>query len=132
MLIDEIKIKCSPELIASKQHGEIASIVSQGRTEVVSRLGGIGVVMETLGPVNGPALLDALEAMKSTNPAVKWGWYLIERGELDFGSPVTLGMIDMIESRGVIPKEAADALRNISTVPAPVGVQEVVKAMENI
>lgn len=131
-LLDEIKAKCSPELLASKQHGEIAAKVSEGRTRITTRLGGIGVVMETLGPVDGPALLDALEMLKASNPAVKWGWYLIERGELDFGSDVTRGMIDMIEAGGLIGKEAAKALRDIAVVPAPVSVAEVIQAMEGV
>lgn len=131
-LLHEIKAKCSPELLASKQHGEIAAKVSEGRTRIATRLGGIGVVMETLGPVDGPALLDALEMLKASNPAVKWAWYLIERGELDFGSPGARGMIDMIEGGGLIGKEAAQALRNIAVFPAPVSVQEVVQAMEGV
>ena len=127
-LLDEIKAKCSPELLASKQHGEIAAKVSEGRTSIATRLGGIGVVMETLGPVDGPALLDALEMLKASNGAVKWGWYLIERGELDFGSDVTRGMIDMLEGGSVISKEAAKALRDIAAVPDPVTEFDVRKA----
>lgn len=131
-LLEEIQAKCSPELVKSGQHGEIAELISRGRTRVDTRLGGIGVVMETLGPESGPALLDALEQLKVTNSAVKWGWYLIERGELDFGSPVTRGMIDMLEAEQVISAEAAAALRNIAVVPDPVSVQAVVAAMEGM
>lgn len=131
-LLDEIKAKCPPGLVASGQHGEIAALVSKDRTTIVTRLGGIGVVMETLGPVDGPALLDALEGLKASIPAVKWGWYLIERGELDFGSQVTRGMIDMLEGSGAVTAEVAAALRNVAVIPDPVSVQDVVQAMEGM
>lgn len=127
-LLEEIKAK-APELLKSGDHGAIAAKVSEGRTRIGERLGGIGVVMETLGPVDGPALLDALEQMKATVPAVKWGWYLIERGELDFGSQVTRGMIDMLEGSGAVTYDVAKALRNIAAIPDPVTAQQVSDAL---
>lgn len=129
-LLDEIKAKCSPELLASKQHGEIAAKVSEGRTRIATRLGGIGVVMETLGADEGAKVLNKLETLRITNASIKWGWYLIERGELDFGSDVTRNMIDMLEGGGVISKASADLLRKIAVFPAPVSVAEVIQAME--
>lgn len=131
-LLEEIKNKCSPELLASREHGEIAVAVSAGRTRIVSRLGGIGAVMETLGASDGPAVLDALEALKDANPAIRWGWVLLERGELDFGSPVTRQMIGALVSGGVIGAEHGDKLNALAVEPAPVSVQEVIAAMEGL
>lgn len=131
-LLDEIKAKCSPELLASREHGAIAEAVSQGRTAVVSRLGGIGAVIETLGVVDGPAVLDALDSLRASNPAVRWGWVLLERSELDFGSQVTRQLIDSLAACGAMTAEQADKLKALAVVPAPVGVQEVVAAMEGL
>jgi len=41
-LLDEIKAKCSPELLATRDADAIAAAVSVGRTRIVPRLGGIG------------------------------------------------------------------------------------------
>jgi hypothetical protein len=131
-LLEEIQAKCSPELLASREHGAIAEAVSQGRTAVVSRLGGIGAVIETLGVVDGPVVLDALDSLRSSNQAVRWGWVLLERAELDFGSPVTRQLIDSLAAGGVMTAEQAGKLKALAVVPAPVGVQEVVAAMEGM
>lgn len=131
-LLDEIKAKCSPELLASREHGAIAAAVSDGRTSVVPRLGGIGAVIETLGVVDGPAVLDALDSLRSSNPAVRWGWVLLERAELDFGSPVTRQLIDTLAAGGVMTADQANKLKALAVVPAPVTTQDVIAAMEGM
>lgn len=124
-LLEEIQAACSQELIDSKEHGAIAAAVSVGRTKIASRLGGIGAVMEALGPTDGAALLDALEAQAATVPALKWAFTLINRGELDFGSDATRAMIVTL-----IPEPARTALLNVAQVAAPVSVAEVIEALE--
>ena len=113
-LLAEIQTKCSPELIASRDHDAIAAAVNAGRVKVVPTLGGIGTVLETLGPINGAELLDNLEAMAATNSAVKWAFVLINRGELDFGSTATRQMIDLL-----IPGAPGDALKAVAEKPDP-------------
>ena len=124
MLLDEIKQKCSPELLASQDSEAITAQVNQGRTKVVQTLGGIGTVLEALGPVGGAALLDTLEAQAVAVPAVKWAFVLINRGELDFGSDATRGMIDQL-----IQEPARSALKAVAEVPDPVSELEVRKAL---
>lgn len=131
-LLDEIKAKCSPELLASSEHGAIAAVFSEGRTTVVPRLGGIGAVIETLGAVDGPAVLDALDSLRASNPAVRWGWVLLERGELDFGSPVTRQLVDSLAAGGVMTAEQAGKLKALAVVPAPVTTHDVIAAMEGM
>lgn len=131
-LLEEIKTKCSAELLASQDADAIASAVSVGRTRIVPRLGGIGAVMETLGAVDGPLVLDALDSLKGTVPAVKWGWVLLERGELDFGSTVTRQLIDSLTAGGVMTAEQAGKLKALAVVPAPVTTQDVIAAMEGM
>lgn len=123
-LIDEIKAKCSPELLASRDDVAITAHVNQGRTKVATTLGGIGTVLEALGPTDGAALLDQLETMAATVPAVKWAFVLINRGELDFGSAATRGMIDQL-----IPEPARSALKAVAEVADPVTNDDVRRAL---
>ncbi len=122
----DIQAKCSPELLASHDYQAIADAFNVGRTQVVTKLGGIGTVLETLGPVDGAALLDNLEAMADTVSAVKWAFVLINRGELDFGSPATRAMIDQL-----LPADAGAALKAVAEVADPVSAGEVELAMKN-
>lgn len=128
-LLDEIKAKCSPELLASRDSDAIAALVSVGRTSIVPSLGGIGAVMETLGAVDGPVVLDALDSLKATLPAVKWGWVLLERGELDFGSVVTRQLIDGLVMGGVMTEAQGLAIKSLAEQPDPVSEFDVRKAI---
>lgn len=128
-LLDEIKAKCSPELLASRDSDAIAAAVNVGRTSIVPILGGIGAVMETLGAVDGPVVLDALDSLKATLPAVKWGWVLLERGELDFGSVVTRQLIDGLVMGGVMTEAQGLAIKSLAEQPDPVSEFDVRKAI---
>ena len=119
-LMDEIKAKCSAELLAGQDADAIAAAVNVGRTRIAPRLGGIGAVMETLGAVDGPLVLDALDSLKATMPAVRWGWVLLERGELDFGSTVTRQMIDGLVTGGVMTEAQGLAIKALAEQPDPV------------
>ena len=123
-LLDEIRAKCSPTLLASQDTQAIADAVNVGRVKVQPNLGGVGIVMEALGPTAGAALLDQLETMAATVPAVKWAFVLINRGELDFGSTATRAMIDQL----VTDPAAAAALKAVAEVPDPVSEFDVRRA----
>ena len=125
-LLEEIQSKCSVELIASHDYQAIADMVNVGRTKVTQRLGGIGLVLETLGPDGGATLLDALQGQAATVPALKWAWYLIERGELDFGSAATRGMINAL-----IPDPAKSLLLAVAEVADPVTAAQIEVAMKD-
>ena len=53
--------------LVNRDDGVIATALSIGRKKIVTTLGGIGTVLEALGPVDGAALLDQLEP-KSNSP----------------------------------------------------------------
>ena len=124
---EEIKSKCTPEMISEHDFSAIAATVSIGRVKPFSKLGGIGTVLETLGPMDGATLLDSLEAQSVTIPALKWAWVLINRGELDFGSTATRSMINQL-----IPEPARTALLSIAEISDTVTAAEVELAMKNI
>ncbi len=110
--------------LAEGRDGDLAALMSAGRTRVATRLGGIGLVLETLGPTDGAALLDSLYAARDTVPALKWAWTLIDRGELDFGSAVTRAQLDAL-----LPPAAAAALKATAEVADPVDVFAVSAAL---
>lgn len=93
----------------------MAAALSEGRTRVVPKLGGVGVVMEALGPELGAQVLDGLDALRAENSAVKWAWVLINRGELDFGSAATRAMITAL-----LDDPVRSALLAVAEVPDPV------------
>ena len=128
-LLEEIKTKCSAELLAGQDADAIAAVVNVGRTRVAPRLGGIGAVMETLGAVDGPLVLDALDSLKATLPAVRWGWVLLERGELDFGATVTRQMIDGLVMGGVMTEAQGLAIKALAEQPDPVTEFDVRRAI---
>lgn len=113
--------------LQNRDDGAIAAALSAGRTKIAARLGGIGAVLETLGPVDGAALLDSLESMATTVPAVRWAFVLINRGELDFGSPATRAMIDQL-----VPSPAKEALLSLAEVPDIITPHQVAQALEGL
>ena len=125
MLYDDIQA-LDPALVASRDYQAIADALNAGRVKITSKLGGIGLVLETLGPTDGAALLDALEAQAATVPALKWAWVLVNRGELDFGSPATRAMIDAL-----IPEPARTLLKAVAEEPDPVTAAAVEVAVKN-
>ena len=129
-LFEEISA-LDPELIASRDYAVIASTLSIGRRKVVARTGGIGLVLELLGPDVGSVLLDTLQTMTASVPSLKWAWYLIERGELDFGSAATRGMIDSLVTGGAMDINIGNALKAAAEIPDPVGADQVEIAMKN-
>ncbi len=127
-LLDEINAKCSPELIAAKEHGEIARIVSIGRTKPSTREIGNGTILEVLGLVAGNAMLDAINVM----PNFRHVKPLVERGRLVVGSPLVAASLGAFVAGNVITQAHADKLLAIAVEPAPVSVGEVIKAMEGL
>lgn len=129
MTHDEIRaaIAADPALQALvPDTNAIAAALSQGRTRVVPKLGGVGLVMEALGPEVGAQVLDGLDALKAANSAVKWAWVLINRGELDFGSSATRAMI-----AALLDEPVRSALLAIAEEPVQVSEFDVRFAIYN-
>ena len=117
-------------LVAARDSEGVAAAISAGRVKIVSRPIGIGSVLDVLGPANGAALLDALDALRSQVSAIKWAWVLLERGELDVGLASTRGQIDALTGDGLpFTAEAAGAIQALAEVPAPVSAPDVYNAM---
>lgn len=131
-LRDEILAVCTPAELAQRDDAKIAAKVSQGRTRIVNRLGGVGAMMRALGPEAGGSLLNTLESLAASTPSIKWALVLIRDGNLDFGDPATRAQIDLLAGQGVITAAQTAALKGIAVVDAPVSAQDVARALEGL
>ena len=112
-----------------KSPGEIAELLNEPKMVLVERMAELGTPMKYLGAEAGAALLDSMEALAATNPTVKWGLKLLERGALDLSLDSTRAMLDAL-----LPAEAATVLKGLAeqTVTAGVTAQQVIDAMEGM
>lgn len=127
-LLEEINAKCPPELVAAREHGQIAAIVSQGRTRPATTVIGNGTVLELLGLDAGSALLDVIYG----NPAFRHVKPLLEQGRLIVGAQVVRSALEGMVVGGVLARTDADKLLALGVEPDPVSVQAVINAMEGI
>lgn len=116
-------------LVATRNDVAIASALSTGRKKVVSKIGGIGTIMDTLGTEEGANVLDTLNTIKEANRAVFWGWKLLETGGLDFGLPSTRGMIDSLVLAGAISPENGEAIKAVALEDDPISDMDVRRAI---
>lgn len=83
------------------------AIVSWHATEL-----GVGTILDVFGPSAGAALLDVLK--NSTDPAIRWGMHIVERGQLDVSLASTRAQLDALTQTGVITDTQRDALFALS------------------
>ncbi len=73
---------------------------------------GPGTVLDTLGPVDGAALLDALAA--STEPVIRWGMDILKSGKLDIAKQSTRNVLEQMTVQGAITPLQRDELFALS------------------
>lgn len=120
-LLEEIQAKCSPELLASRDHDAIAAQVNIGRIRPSSLEIGNGTVLETIGLTAGNALLDAIYSGNE----YRYVRPLLEQGRLKAASPLIAGALAKLVEVNVIKQEHADALLALGTEPDPVTANDV-------
>lgn len=108
----------------------IAATLSVGRTRLESTFVGVGRVMDCLGPTEGAAVLDALDALRASSSPVKWAWLLLERGELDIALASVRAQIDAL-TPAVFSPEQAEAIKTLAERPDPVSEFDVRVAIYN-
>lgn len=118
------------DALARRDCGELAALLSVGRTKVIDYSIGYGTVLEVLGAEAGSAFLDGLTALSATSSPVKWALKLLDRGELNIGAAATQAQLDALASAGVMPQAVADVLKGLAIVPDPYSIQDVILAME--
>lgn len=114
-LLEEIKAKCTPELLASQDHQAIADTVNVGRTRPSDTEIGNGTILEVLGLELGTAVLDVVYATASYKYVVP----LLEQGRLKIGSSVAQAAVQAFVP-GLLSQEQADALKSLGSVPNPI------------
>lgn len=124
-LLEEIQAACTPELIASKEHGEIAALVSVGRTKPQKTEIGKGMILATLGIPTGNAFLDVID----TVPDYRHVKDVVKAGLFDMSLPVSVGGVQALVPT-VLTQAEADSLIALGVAPAPVSVAEVIEAMK--
>lgn len=120
------------DALARRDCGELAALLSVGRTKVIDYSIGYGTVLDTLGATAGAAFLDSLTALSETSSPVKWALKLLDRGELNIGAAATQQQLDMLASVGVIPVDVAEALKNLAVVPDEITATQVQAALEGL
>jgi hypothetical protein len=112
-----------------KTAGEIAELLNAPQVVRVEFYASLGTPMKYLGAEAGATLLETMAALAESNPVVKWGFKLLERGELDLGLDSTRAMLDAL-----LPVDAATLLKGLAeqTVTAGVTWQQVRDALEGM
>ncbi len=99
---------------------QIADAINAATVPVIcERLIGYGTVMEALGADAGAALLDALEALSASTPAVKWAMRLLDKGDLNVGSTAVRAQLDALCAGGVMTALQRDSLKALGEAPGP-------------
>ena len=113
----------------TKPAGEIAELLNAQQVVLGTFMASLGTPMKYLGAEAGATLLETMSALSESNPVVKWGFKLLERGELDLGLDSTRAMLDAL-----LPVDAATVLKGLAeqTVSANVTQQAVIAAMEGM
>ncbi len=117
------------DALARRDCGELAALLSVGRTKVIDYSIGYGTVLEVLGAEAGSAFLDGLTALAATSSPVKWALKLLDRGELNIGAAATQSQLDALVTAGVMPQAVADTLKGLAIVDDPYSIQDVILAM---
>ena len=120
------------DALARRDCGELAALLSVGRTKVIDYSIGYGTVMDTLGATAGAAFLDSLTELAATSSPVKWALKLLDRGELNIGAAATRGQLDALAAGGVMPQAVADALKGLAVSPDEITASQVQQALEGV
>lgn len=125
-LLEEIQSKCTPEEIASGEHGMIAEKVSIGRTRKNHREIGNGTILEVLGLTTGNAMLDAI----NNTAEYRYVKPLIEQGRLIVSSDLVTAAINSLVGASIMTRQQGDSLIAVGQDPAPVSVADVINALK--
>jgi hypothetical protein len=87
----------------------LPAVVSWERTAL-----GIGSIMDALGPQDGAALLDKVQALASTNAVLRWGFRALESSGLDLSFSSTRAQFDALTAAGLMTAFQRDALFALS------------------
>lgn len=142
-LLEEIREKCSPELLATRDSAAIAARINQGRKRIQQpKLIGDGDVTQAIGRPAGPLLADWLEqAANSPLPEtptfeqqaqraeLRQAWRKLSTGNLDIGMDSVRDGIDELVGVAPLTQEQANAIKALALVDDPVDEMTVRRAI---
>ena len=142
-LIEEIRNKCSPELLAERNSVAIAAKVSEGRKRIQQpTLIGDGDVTQAIGRPAGPMLADWLEQaanaplpesptleQQAARAEIRQAWRKLSTGNLDIGSLTVREGIDGLVGASPLTQEQADVIKTLALVDDPVSEMDVRRAI---
>ena len=126
-LLEEIQAKCSFEMLANRDDGAIATLLSIGRTKLRKTNIGEGGIIAAIGDLTAANnFLDAVNAVAEYRHIKK----VISRGDFDMGDLMSqAGVQAMVPA--VLTQMQADNLKALGLVHDPVSAQQVSQALEN-
>lgn len=141
-LIDEIREKCSPELLATRDSTAIAAKVNENRKRIEQpKYIGDGTVSNTMGRPDGPLFVYWLEQAAAQalpeNPTqlqiaahaeIVQAWRLLAEAKLDIGLPIVRDGIDGLVGVSPLTQEQATAIKALALVDDPVDEMTVRRA----
>jgi hypothetical protein len=102
----------------------LAAALSAGRTKLTPTEVGAGTVLEVLGMTTGNALLDVIDTVADFRHVRP----LVQQGRLRLDSPLVIGTMQSLVGT-VLTQAQADALKARATVPDPVDLESVKRAL---
>lgn len=126
-LLAEITALNRQDLVDAKEHGQLANLLSIGRTKPKTTKIGEGSILSALGVATGNVFLDVINSVADYRHVKK----IISRGDFDVSDLTSRGGIQALVP-SVLTQEQANSLLALGTEPATVTVQEVITAMEGL
>lgn len=125
-LLEEIVLKVSPELLATRDTQAIADALNVGRVRMVPTPTGRGLILSAIGIDLGNVLLDIFEQ----EPRFRHVWPLIASGTLDLCEPDVDDALGQVVAAGIgITRAHADAILGRRLVPDPAPELDVRRAL---
>jgi len=110
-LIEEIRAKCSAEMIASRDIDAITAKVNEGRTTKVKTAIGAGTILGVLGFISGNNFLDVIDSVSDYRHVKK----VIQNESFDVSLAVSRMGIDALVA-AVLTAEEAQKLKALGEV----------------
>lgn len=127
-LLAEIQAKCSIAMLANRDDGAIAALVSAGRTKLSKTSVGEGGIIAAIGDLTaGNNFLDIVNSAADYRHIKK----VISRGDFDLGEAMAQIAVQSLVP-AVISQDQANRLKALGIVPNPVTAQDVSKALEGM
>lgn len=131
-LLEEIQAKCSAELIAAQEHGQIAALVSAGRTKVVKvPIADMQAYLQTQGvwwAIKSAAADPAHAAVAAAVAVIDVANARYEN--IDTTLPMVAQMLGALVTAAILTQAQMDALTALGVVPDPVSASDVITALK--